>query len=68
MGVPQLSQNACSRGAPLSAIFVEMCGVPEVMRKVPGRADMLARNGAPVSTWQSVQWQMLTEAGSTTAS
>jgi hypothetical protein len=67
MGDPQLGQNACARLWPLSAVFTYTVGFPR-RTKLSAGAFTVTRKAVPVSAWQSVQWQMPVDSGSTSAS
>src|SRR5260370_15268734 len=67
MGVAQLPQKGWRRLLALPAVLTYVLGVPLSSTKCSAGAGMLTRNAVPESVWQSVQWQMLSASGSTSA-
>lgn len=62
-GVAQVGQNTWARRRPLAATLMYWPVSPCTVMP-SGWAATTARNGAPDITWQSVQWQAITRAGS----
>jgi hypothetical protein len=53
---------------PLAAVFTYVFGAPERNLNEPPVTGTVTRNAEPERTWQSVQWQIKTKSGSTSAS
>ena len=62
--MPHRGQNACGRTTPLSDVLRYSVGLPDRSTNVPGRVLMIARSGAPLIVWQSVQLQSVVVSGS----
>ena len=67
MDEAQIGQNVRTRTAPLSAILSYVDRLPEWRTNELLAAATVIRNAVPERTWQSAQWQIVTELGSATA-